>query len=303
MAYAQTNYSQLQGKTVNGVRPKYSIAQIGCFITAFCNLEERFGRAIDPPTIDNELARLNLYIDVDDGVYDDVGWSTVSAFDPTITVVKTGSGAPADNNSIVKFSYRSSRTGVFTTHFSLVVDAAKGLIVDSWDGVVKSWNGYGGPVAYATYAKAGQPAPTPQGGEMTTLDIARILSFGILGRTGLDGGQSSLSGAWDQDLNANHVGKDTNKKIWEFYDSPEGRNYRDVALPAVYNERNQLRQTVADLKTALANEQAKPPKEIIKEVEKIVEVPVEVIRPVEVIKEPGWFIKVRSWINEFLNKK
>ena len=47
-------------------------------------------------------------------------------------------------------------------------------------------------------------------------------------------------------------------------------------------ERDALRKQLAEVKTALANEQAKPPKEVVKVVEKIVtkEVPVEVIKTV-----------------------
>ena len=161
MAYAQINYTQLQGKTVNGVKPRYSIHDIGCFITAFCNLMSRYGRQISPDQLDNELAAKNLYIDVDDGVFDDVGWSTICAFDPSISIVQTGNGAPTSDNSIVKFVYYSPRLGTNTTHFSLVHSAAQGLIVDSWDGQIKSWNVYGAPKAYATYTKSNpQPVQT-----------------------------------------------------------------------------------------------------------------------------------------------
>lgn len=166
MAYAQTNYSQLQGKTVNGVRPRYSIHDIGCFITSFCNLMERYGRQIAPDQLDNELAARNLYVDVDDGVYDDVGWSTICAYDPSIAITETGSGAPSSTDSIVKFVYRSTRTGNWTTHFCLVADAGQGLIIDSWDGAIKSWNGYGGPAAYASYThlvpEPVTPPPAPE---------------------------------------------------------------------------------------------------------------------------------------------
>lgn len=47
-------------------------------------------------------------------------------------------------------------------------------------------------------------------------------------------------------------------------------------------ETNSLRQQLADVKRALTNEQAKPPKEVVKEVIKIVEKPVEVIKEVPV---------------------
>lgn len=47
-------------------------------------------------------------------------------------------------------------------------------------------------------------------------------------------------------------------------------------------ETDQQRQQLADIAKALANEQAKPPKEVVKEVTKIVEKPVEVIKEVPV---------------------
>jgi hypothetical protein len=47
-------------------------------------------------------------------------------------------------------------------------------------------------------------------------------------------------------------------------------------------ETNSTRQQLADVRAALANEQAKPPKEVIKEVQVIVEKPVEVIKEVPV---------------------
>lgn len=47
-------------------------------------------------------------------------------------------------------------------------------------------------------------------------------------------------------------------------------------------EANGYRQQLADIRNALANEQAKPPKEVVKEVTKIVEKPVEVIKEVPV---------------------
>jgi hypothetical protein len=257
MAYAQTNYSQLQGKTVNGVKPRYTIHDIGCFITAFCNLEERFGKVISPAQIDNELAARNLYIDVDDGVYDDVGWSTICAYDPSISISSTGNGAPSSNDSIVKFSYTSSRTGQFTTHFSLVADAAKGLIIDSWDGTVKSWNGYGGPKAYATYVKTGaQPVvTTSNGGNEVFQNIEEVEEAyrQMRGQEGTDGEMRPWVGQ--------------SKQRW-------------IQLSTA--ETNSTRQQLADVRAALANEQAKPPKEVIKEVQVIVEKPVEVIKEVPV---------------------
>lgn len=257
MAYAQTNYSQLQGKTVNGVRPKYTIHDIGCFITAFCNLEERFGRAISPAQLDNELASKNLYMDVDDGVYDDVGWSTICAYDPSISIVATGNGAPSSNNSIVKFAYTSGRTGQFTTHFSLVADAARGLIIDSWDGKIKSWNGYGGPKAYATYKKAGaQPVVTAVNGGDEVFNTDQEVVEAYLMLRGV---------------------RPTSAEVKSWLGQPKQRFF--VVGKA---EADSARKQLADVKLALANEQAKPPREVVREITKIVDRPVEVIKTVEV---------------------
>jgi hypothetical protein len=48
------------------------------------------------------------------------------------------------------------------THFCLVDDAKAGTVVDSFDGKIKSWNVFGGPVAWASYEdkrKKSRPAP------------------------------------------------------------------------------------------------------------------------------------------------
>lgn len=147
MAYAQTNYPEPQG-----IPPtKYTIAQVGCFITAFCNLEQRFGKIIDPSGMNAFLRDNNFYIDVDDGVRDDVSWDTITKYDPNTTVTQIGNGAPPSSNAIVKFVYN----GGSSTHFCLVNDASAGTIIDSWDAKIKSWNVYGGPVAYAVYNNKG----------------------------------------------------------------------------------------------------------------------------------------------------
>lgn len=83
-----------------------------------------------------------------------------------------------------------------------------------------------------------------------------------------------------------YTGMETSKVFWSLLTSQE---YKDMLANLRANEQAhnavdaQVRQQLADVQTALANEQAKP-KEIIKEVEKIVtkEVPVEVIKEVPV---------------------
>ena len=72
-------------------------------------------------------------------------------------------------------------------------------------------------------------------------------------------------------------------------------------------EANQTRatahQTIINLQTALANEQSKPPKEVVKEVQKIVTEYVD--RPVEVVKEvnPSWLEAAIQFIRNVLRVK
>jgi hypothetical protein len=150
MSYKQTDYGQIQG-----ISGRYTIHDIGCFITSFCNLLERFGRPIDPPALNRALIDRGLYIDVDDGIRDDVGWNTLNQFDSEMIVTGTGSSAvPPTVNAIVKFSYNSFQTGQPTTHFCVVDHITDGVvyILDSWDGKIKAASAYpGGVRAWATY--------------------------------------------------------------------------------------------------------------------------------------------------------
>lgn len=162
MAYAQKNYNELQGMVnpANGKVPKYSIRSIGCFLTSFSNLLERFGKGADPLTLNRVFRERGIFIDVDDGIRDDLGWQSITGYNPHIVCNQTGTGKPPHNNAIVKFN---TKTNNFGTHFCLVADVAKGLIIDSWDGQVKSWNTYGGPVSWAAYADiTPQPVQPPK---------------------------------------------------------------------------------------------------------------------------------------------
>lgn len=164
IAYAQINYSQKlgTGATVG------TIAEYGCFLTAFCNLLARFGEAIDPPTLDNYFIQHGTFLDDGDAAHDrdNLAWGSVSAYDGRIIVTGGGTGGwPNSNDAIVKFVYRNSRGGT-VTHFCLVADAASQTIVDSWDGNTKK-SPYGQPVEWHTYIRQGAqpvvvaPQPTP----------------------------------------------------------------------------------------------------------------------------------------------
>lgn len=156
MAYAQKDYLEIQGR--NG---KYRIDQIGCYLTAFCNLLQRFGDNKSPLELNKIFVDRNIYIDLGDGAYDELGGTSITKYDPSIVVVASGAGRPSSNDSIVKFNFKSGN-GQFNTHFSLVQDASKGLIIDSYDGKIKSWDVYGGPVSYNSYRdNTPQSAPQP----------------------------------------------------------------------------------------------------------------------------------------------
>ena len=162
MSYGQINYPQNLG-TGPSVD---TIADVGCFLTAFCNLLERFGETVDPPTLNNYFIAHNSYLP-DGPNRDNLGWGSVSAYDGNVVATQVGgAGWPPINEAIVKFIYKSSRTGQQVTHFCLVVDHNAGTILDSWDGHVKH-TPYGNPVAWATYEKhapqiIAPPAPVEQ---------------------------------------------------------------------------------------------------------------------------------------------
>lgn len=152
MSYAQKSYPQIQG--ING---KYSIADIGCFLTSFCHLEADYGRNIDPLSLNNWFRDTGNFVDIDDGIRDDLGWESITRFDSNTHVSRSvdhgtnrTAGWPNTNQAIVRFYYQSTRTGKMITHFCKVESAANHLILDSWDGTVKK-SPYGEPTAWAEY--------------------------------------------------------------------------------------------------------------------------------------------------------
>lgn len=174
MAYGQKNYLQTIG--ING---KYRIDQVGCFLTAFSNLLERYGRGINPVDLNAAFVQRGVYIDVDDGIRDDLAWGSITSFDPSIHVTRWvqkgisdhSAGWPSTNNAIVRFYYRSFSQPTLSNgqpnmivHFALVADVSARTIVDSWDGVTKP-NPYGDPTGWAEYdapiAAPVTPPPAP----------------------------------------------------------------------------------------------------------------------------------------------
>lgn len=147
MAYAQNRYQSI----LQGIPPaKYTIAQIGCFVTSFSNLLSRFGVSASPPRLNSTFIAQRIYIDSDDGVRDDLTFKSITKAYPDIIVTKTGtSKMPPHANAIVKMKARNN----FGTHFCLVhsIRAGRLYIVDSWDGAVKPASAYNGVISWATY--------------------------------------------------------------------------------------------------------------------------------------------------------
>lgn len=147
MAFGQIHYDNI----IQGIpQGKYTIAQIGCFLTAFSYLLARFGIPYTPPRLNRLFIDKRAYIDADDGIRDDLTYNSISKIFPSVILVRTGSSAvPPSANAIVKMTARNT----FGTHFSLVhsIRGKQVFIVDSWDGKVKPASAYGPIKGWATY--------------------------------------------------------------------------------------------------------------------------------------------------------
>jgi LysM repeat protein len=149
--FGQKNYNDKLGSG------PYTIAQVGCFLTAFCNLLQKYGVTVTPPDMNRLFNQRNIFLaDPSDGGKDELGWNSITAYDGQVHATNISNNAggtwPSSSNAIVKFAYKSPKTGADTTHFCLVADPQAHTIVDSWDGVIRTPGYYGEPVAWAEYA-------------------------------------------------------------------------------------------------------------------------------------------------------
>ena len=148
MYYGQINYK----KQMQGIPPcRYTISQIGCFLTAFCNLLADNNISCSPLELNAFFRDRRVYIDSDDGIRDDLYWGAIARYAPDLSVSDLGvGGMPPHANSIVKLSSRNT----FGTHFckvhSIVGERVK--IIDSWDGVIKDSRNYGRILGWASYS-------------------------------------------------------------------------------------------------------------------------------------------------------
>lgn len=201
MAYAQNQYNEILGHPGNE-----TIAEAGCLLTSFSNLEQSFGNSIDPVALNNFFIAHNDYLQ-DGNVKDNLAWHSVSQFDPNTVMTSSvdhgtnqTAGWPSTDKAIVRFHYRSIAYPTlpngepnYIFHFCKVADAANQLILDSWDGKIKK-SPYGEPTAFATYerytpvsshanptpsvASPNQP-PAPEPSKPETYEVVKaILGYG-----------------------------------------------------------------------------------------------------------------------------
>lgn len=142
MWYGQKNYQDKIGSC------NYTIAQVGCFLTAFSNkILARRGLRRPPDTLNQIFKNYNVYIN---GC--DLYWNALHKINPSWVVVKTGTGIPGGpgvnpNHTIVCLKADNS----FGTHFCNVYRVVGNTvyIIDSWDGQIKKSSAYGPVISWA----------------------------------------------------------------------------------------------------------------------------------------------------------
>lgn len=161
-------------------------------------------------------------------------------------------------------------------HISLVLP---GATTSTFKSVDQNWfnanSTVGSPAAVVThnynnvvgFLRPSYSAPA-QGGNVGKVDlgIARILAYGVGGRL------NAHSGATDGDLNANHVGQDTNAEVYAWFNSQEGRNWREQTLPnfiARSNERDQLKAQLDTVVGQIAELNKRPTQAQLDELKKL----------------------------------
>lgn len=131
---------------------------------AFTGLTQRFGNS-------KNFKDITKFLDSD---YNEDDWGVISDLDHTIQLKETGGYGtwPNIDNAIIKFQYQDQeepyvevdgeRHANILDHYCLVANAGEHAIIDSADGVIKSNNPYGLPVAWASY----EPAKLTEDGEV-----------------------------------------------------------------------------------------------------------------------------------------
>lgn len=204
MAYGQKNYNEMIGGGNGGKAARYTIRQVGCFLTMFSNLLERAGKSVDPLSLNRTFINRGIFIDIDDGVRDDLGWQSITAYDGQITVKRVGTGTPPDNKMVgLKLKLNSAVGGFHFVLFDHFV-GPEVYILDSWDGCVKSVNAYGpivqwcefgnnSPIPVAAYVPQTVPPATGEELILPPANSWAIYRLGTAGRKGTSDQVGSLA--------------------------------------------------------------------------------------------------------------
>jgi hypothetical protein len=158
MIYAQKDFDNYNQDDLSGYNS---------LLVSFANLLERFDIPSNPLTIDSYFK--------DNGI-SSVTLDSLAKYNPLVQVSSFGqNGQPLRNNAIMRFEYMNADHKL-TTHYCLVKDVTNGIIIDSYSGIDKSWDVYGGPGAWAVYVNntpiVAQPdVPTAETSQPDTFTI------------------------------------------------------------------------------------------------------------------------------------
>lgn len=141
MYYAQRDYQEKMGTG------DQSIASAGALLTAIANLLKSFDLNMTPAQAEMILAAAG--IDTSKGI--SLGYVSILKHD--LSILETGEGAPNSDESIVDLRYEEPGTGRIISTYAFVKSIEEKTIIDSLDGIEKSWDIYGGPVSYVTFVE------------------------------------------------------------------------------------------------------------------------------------------------------
>lgn len=171
MPHAQKEFTDL----IKNLMESEDLQKTGPVLVAIANLVEAFGYEGTPEAIVELLQSRGL--EASSGML----WSYVSLLVPNVGIESTGTGAPLSDFSIVELRYTNPATNQELTTYAAVVNANEGTIIDSFDGIVKSWDVYGGPVGFVSFREYPLVNATPiqavevQASEPTPVDLASDL--------------------------------------------------------------------------------------------------------------------------------
>lgn len=147
MSYTQKDFIE----QIKGITPSQS-----SLLVSFSNLLERLGKEpVSPISIEAFM--------LDRGINQLIPES-ISKLCPDVYLSSSGiNGQPLRNDAIMKFEYRNAMTNEVVDHYCLVKDAVNGIIVDSYSGIEKSWDVYGGAGPWYVYIIKEPTVATPDG--------------------------------------------------------------------------------------------------------------------------------------------